>query len=66
MSPIPNNPLTPEHLAQLNNALDASKAADNQIELAKRAGLDVSKLEAINQDAKGKLQQIKQVYFPGQ
>ena len=66
MSPIPNNPLTPEHLAQLKNALDASKAADNQIELAKRAGLDVSKLEAINIDAKGKLTLIKQVYFPGQ
>jgi len=66
MSPIPNNPLTPEHLTQLKNALDASKAADNQIDLAKRAGLDVSKLEAINEDAKGKLTLIKQVYFPGQ
>ena len=66
MSPQPGSPLTPAHLQQLNNALDQIKLAKVQIDLAKRAGIDVSTLEATNNDNETKLRQIKQVYFPGQ
>ena len=66
MASIPANPLTPDHLQQLNNALDAAKQAQYQIDLAKRAGIDVANLEQINSDNITKLRQIKQVYFPGQ
>jgi hypothetical protein len=34
--------------------------------LAKRAGIDVSEFEKINNDNETKLRQIKQVYFAGQ
>ena len=63
---IPPNPLTQDHLAQIKNALDAAKQAQYQIDLAKRAGIDVSNLEETNTANIGKLRQILQVYFPGQ
>lgn len=63
---IPASPLTPDHLAQIKNALDAAKQAEYQIQLAKRAGIDVSSLEQTNNDNIAKLRQILQVYFPGQ
>jgi hypothetical protein len=63
---IPANPLTPDHLKQLNNALDAVKQAEYQIELATRAGIDVSNLKETNDANKTKLIMIKQTYFPGQ
>lgn len=66
MSPQPGSPLTPAHLQQLNNALDQIRLAKVQLDLAKRAGIDVSTLEATNNDNETKLRQIKQVYFPGQ
>lgn len=66
MSPQPGSPLTPAHLQQLNSALDDIKRAKIQIDLAKRAGIDVSQLEQTNNDNETKLRQIKQVYFPGQ
>jgi hypothetical protein len=64
--PTPGSPLTNEHLQQLNNALDQAKQAQIQIDLAKRAGIDVSNLEQMNNDNVSKIRQIKQVYFPGQ
>jgi hypothetical protein len=66
MSPQPGSPLTLAHLAQLNNALDLVKTAQIQIDLAKRAGIDVSAAQAKNTDNESKLRQLKQVYFPGQ
>jgi hypothetical protein len=66
MSPQPGSPLTLAHLQQLNNALDLVKTAQIQIDLAKRAGIDVSAAQAKNDDNESKLRQIKQVYFPGQ
>jgi hypothetical protein len=66
MASIPANPLTADHLAQINNALDVIKQARYQIELAKRAGIDVAQAEQINNDNETKLRQLKQVYFPGQ
>lgn len=66
MSPQPGSPLTLDHLQQLNNALDNIKLAKIQIDLAKRAGIDVSNAEQVNSDNEAKIRQIKQVYFPGQ
>ena len=66
MASQPASPLTIDHLAQLNNALDMVKLAKTQIELAKRAGIDDSQAEQVNNDNETKLRQIKQVYFPGQ
>lgn len=66
MSPNPANPLQPEHLQQLNNALDQAKLAMAQIELAKRAGVDVSQAEELNNKNIDKIRTYKQVYFPGQ
>lgn len=63
---IPPNPLTPDHLAQIRNALDNAKQAQYQIDLAKRAGIDVSSLEDTNNQNITKLRQLLQVYFPGQ
>jgi hypothetical protein len=65
MSPEPNSPLTDEHLQQLNNALDAVKRARTQIELAKRAGIDVADLQAQNDSNESKIRTLKQVYFAG-
>lgn len=66
MSPQPGSPLTTEHLSQLNGALDQIRLARIQIDLAKRAGIDVSQAEQMNNDNETKIRQIKQVYFPGQ
>lgn len=66
MAANPASPLTAAHLAQINQGLDLVKQARNQIELAKRAGIDVSQVEDINNQNETKLRQLKQVYFPGQ
>lgn len=66
MSSIPANPLTADHLAQIKNALDSIQQAKYQIDLAKRAGIDVAAAEQINNENEAKLRQVKQVYFPGQ
>jgi hypothetical protein len=67
MSPEnPSAPLTIDHLTQLNNALSNVQIARNQIEKAKRVGIDVQQLEELNNANETKLRQIKQVYFPGQ
>lgn len=62
----PSKIIKPEHLPLINNALDTIKQLQNEINLAKMAGLDTSipqaKLDATSAQLKG----IKQVYFPGQ
>lgn len=65
MSTTPGSPLTEEHLNQMNNALDVAIRAQQQIEMAKRAGIDVSQLEASLKDSTDKIRQVKSVYFPG-
>lgn len=66
MSTPANSPLTLEHLTQLRNAKDILQNSLNQIELAKRAGIDVSQQEQQVQDALAKIEKIRNVYFPGQ
>lgn len=60
-----DHPLTEEHLTRINEGLAGIDKAMKQIALAKRAGIDISKTEAEAIEAQSKLQQIKQVYFPG-
>lgn len=66
-----NNPLTAEHLAQINAALAKVDEAESQIQHAERAGITVfpdgTTLAAYKEaadSAKKKLLAIKQVYFP--
>ena len=58
--------ITPQHLPQLNEALAKIDNGLKAVELAKRAGIDVTVQEAALRDAQGKILQIKQTYFPGQ
>jgi len=65
MSLPAGSPLQIEHLSQIRNALDTINNAKAQIELAKRAGINVADQELQIQQAEDRLRQIKQVYFPG-
>ncbi len=60
-----NSPLTDQHLEDINNALAQLKVAEQQINLAKAAGIDVSQHEQDLKDTRAQLQKVKQVYFPG-
>jgi len=66
MADIPDSPLTQAHFEQLKNALDIVGRTERQIELAKRAGVDLGDTPAQLADVKTKLSNIRQVYFPGQ
>jgi hypothetical protein len=57
--------LTEDHYAQLKNALDKSKQLQREIDLAKQAGLDVSKQQDALNEFQSKAQLFKSVYFPG-
>jgi hypothetical protein len=60
------NPLTQEHLEQINRAIADGDNALNHVVLAERAGIDVGKhKESITANV-AKLRKIKQVYFPNQ
>jgi hypothetical protein len=59
------HPLTEEHLASINQALEAADRANAQIKLAKMAGIDVSAQESQLKTSVDSLTRIKQVYFPG-
>lgn len=59
------SPLTEEHLALINDSLANIDVLKGQIKQAKRAGIDVTSLEAQLLENEKKLRQIKQVYFPG-
>lgn len=62
----PANPLTYQHLSDINaalRALDQAEAAANQ---AKSAGLDMAQQLQTIQAQRQQLLQIKNVYFPGQ
>jgi len=60
------NPLGEQHLIDINNALANAVIAQKQLDLAKRAGFDVSVQQKTLDDSVAKLRQVKQVYFPGQ
>jgi hypothetical protein len=66
MADMPDNPLTTQHLADINAALEKIKVAKRQLTLAKAANLDVTQEEQDIAAAEKTLRSIKQVYFPGQ
>ena len=59
------NPLTDQDLTDLNKALEDSKDADELIEMAQRAGLDVEAFRGRNREARERLTRIKTTFFPG-
>lgn len=60
-SPILND----GHLEQMKYALKHAEFAQSQIELAKRAGIDVSQQEKELSEYRSKILQVKNAYFPG-
>lgn len=66
MSDFPSTILTEDHLKVFKNAIDQGAAIQREIDLANRAGLDVSAAQALLNDTLGKIRQAKSVYFPGQ
>lgn len=66
INPMGMGVLKPEHLDQINQGLQAVEEAKRQMELAKRAGVDVGPLELELQAQENKLRAIKTTYFPGQ
>lgn len=63
--PIDGNPLTEDHLTQMNNSLETLKRARTAISLASRAGLDTTTQKAAVDDLEAKIRLIKSTYFPG-
>jgi hypothetical protein len=59
------NPLTEDHLQQINQALTSIDLGLKAAELAKRAEIDVTSQVNSMLDNQKKLRLLKQVYFPG-
>jgi hypothetical protein len=57
-------PLGEQHLVMINDALEKLKDAQEQVDRARRAGIDVQPHADKIAEADTKLRQIKQVYFP--
>jgi len=57
-------PLNREHLAQINEALKASKDIKSVIARAKTAGIDVDEMEARLLENERRLAGIKAAFFP--
>lgn len=62
----PNNPLTFQHLTDINAALAALDQAEQAANLAISAGIDQSAALQAIQSQRSQLLKIKNVYFPGQ
>lgn len=58
------NPLSETDLAQINDGINQAEQGMRQLELAKRAGIDVTAQEAELTKTLKQLRQLKQVYFP--
>lgn len=65
MSQSPSAFLTEEHYQNLKNSLDTAKQIQREIDLAKMAGIDVTKPQALLDEYLSNTAKIKQVYFPG-
>lgn len=66
MAVDPLHPLSEEHLAQINQALDQAQVLQEAINKAGRAGIDLSNQAQQLTNNVDQLLKIKQVYFPGQ
>lgn len=61
----PTSPLTTDHAVQLRNSLDRIQLVKNQIDLAKRAGIDVSAQEQKLLASEETIRKVLNTYFPG-
>lgn len=57
--------VTKDQLQQVDEALANLKTVDNEIRLAKLAGIDVTEAEKRAQDARQELARIRNTYGPG-
>lgn len=57
---------TSENLQKIQRGIEAAEEAEEIIQLAKQAGLEVDAQEKRNRDARAKLLRLKQTFFPGQ
>lgn len=61
----PPNPLTDQDLDDINKALVTATEAQELIELAAQAGIDVDPFRQRARDARDRLLRVKQTFFPG-
>lgn len=61
----PPNPLTEQDFDDINRALDTAKDAQELIEKAAQAGIDVEVFRQRARDARDRLLRVKQTFFPG-
>lgn len=59
-------PLAEKDLQEINLNLDQLLAADEQIKLAERAGLNVEAQKETARTLRNQLLKVKQTYFPGE
>lgn len=64
--PVLKSPLNSNHLVDIQRSLAMLDALDQQITMARQAGINVDKQAASATDSRQKLLAIKNVYFPGQ
>jgi hypothetical protein len=62
---VPANILTETHYQQIKNALDVIASIQQHIDMAARAGIDVSQHRDRLKQAHDQLLALKNVYFPG-
>lgn len=62
----PPNPLTEQDLERINTGLAQAREAQELIDMASRAGIDVEEFRVRARDSQEKLLRMKQVFFPGQ
>ena len=61
----PPNPLTPEDLDAINTGLERAREAQELIDMAQRAGIDVEEFRVRAREAQERLIRVKQTFFPG-
>ena len=62
----PPNPLTEQDLERITVGLDKAREAQELIDMAARAGIDVEEFRIRARESQEKLLRIKSTFFPGQ
>lgn len=66
MADLPDSPFGPADLEEMRNQLRALDRAESIIARSKRAGIDVSALEAQARETREQLLRLKAAFFPGE
>ena len=61
-----HDPLTPEHLEGIKEAMKGLDRVDEIILRAKQAGIDIGGREEVSTQLRAKLSGIKSAFFPGE